>query len=420
MRITGLDSPTRIISVGGGKGGVGKSIVAANLSLAVAELGCNVILVDCDLGAGSQHLLFGIDRPRPGLQGLLDGKVASLQAALTATAHPRLRLVAGTGARLGAANITLEEKQRILQQLRSLEADVVVIDVGAGVGYDALDFYELGSQRILVATPQVTSIQTAYSFLKGAVLRTLHHAAERADELALLAPASRTGENEKVSQVLARVKEISPALGDAIGQILGRFGAKIVGNQVFDSAQVGIFDAVSRMMQDFLGITVPVLGTVRASRRIRESVNLRRPMMLGPRDEETRVFTAMADALLAVDVAIDDILVADSERIDLDLLGDPDVRFDVDWKGSLRVGREDRPVRIFEVSARGAVVRGAQPLELGQELVLVFEQIPGQPRAPVKVTRRATLGFAVEGEIPTTVTAAATVPGASSPRRLAG
>ncbi len=493
MKIPGKDNPAkRIITVGGGKGGVGKSIVASNLSLAIAESGARVVLVDCDLGAANQHVLFGIDRPKPGIQGLLDRKIDSLEEGLTPTPHPNLQLVAGTGASVGAANINHGEKQRIIRRIRALKADVIVIDVGAGVSYNVLDFFEQGAQRLLVVTPQVTSIQTAYSFLKGAVMRTLQHHAEKAAELELLNPAAKSGENEKVSQILARVRTQSPVLAEAIDKILLRFGAQIVGNQVFEVSQSGIFHAITRMIEDFLGITVPILGTVRASRRIRESVNLRKPMMLGAKDEDTRAFMQMAEALMAEDVAIDDLLADDAgheggdgatgktagaalhdvsaednfdrtpitapqirkpppappalpthasvsaapvaaisdvtpaplaPRIPATGILDPYMRrsqrVEVDWMGSLRDSDGVRPVRIFEVSDGGAVVQTAQSLELGQELTLVFEQIPMQPQARVKVIRRATMGFVVEGQIPPVVTAAAT-PGAAGARRLAG
>jgi hypothetical protein len=317
----------------------------------------------------------------------------------------------------------------------------------------------------------VTSIQTAYSFLKGAVMRSLMHLCEKASELDLLSPAAKSGENEKVSQILARVRDKSPALGEAIDRVLGHFGAQIIGNQVFDSNQAGIFHAITRMIQDFLGITVPIIGTVRASRRIRESVNLRKPMMLGPRDEDSRAFEQMAEALLAEDVAIDDLLTEDSAphaavtdepfeptpvtapgekgrratplaapslssaAADVDAppeattpaarqaLLDPYMRrsprFEVDWLGSLRGPGGIRPVRIFEVSEGGAVVQTPQTLELGVEMTLVFEQIPMQPQVVVKVTRRATLGFVVEGEIPIAVMNAA-APAATPVRRAAG
>ena len=154
-----------------------------------------------------------------------------------------------------------------------------------------------------MVTPQVTSIQTAYSFLKGAVLRTLRHHAEKTSELELLEPAIASKENEKVSRLLARLREENPAFGEAVFRILGRFGAQIVGNQVSEPNQAGIFHAVSRMIHDFLGISVPILGYVGISRRIRESINQRRPMLLGNQiDENTKVFRQMAEALLLEDV----------------------------------------------------------------------------------------------------------------------
>ena len=97
------DTAKRVITVGGGKGGVGKSIVASNLALAIAQTGSRVVLVDCDLGAANQHVLFGIDRPKPGIQALLDHKIESLDQGLTPTHHPNLHLMAGTWASGGVA-----------------------------------------------------------------------------------------------------------------------------------------------------------------------------------------------------------------------------------------------------------------------------------------------------------------------------
>ena len=311
---TPSNSTKRIITVGGGKGGVGKSIVSSNLAAALAQNGSKVVLVDCDLGAANQHVLFGIDRPNSGLQALIDRKIETLDEALTPTPLPNLHLVAGTGAAVGAANITHGEKQRLMKRIRALDADVVIVDVGAGVSFNVLDFFELGTQRLLVVTPQVTSIQTAYSFLKGAVLRTLRHHAEKTSELELLEPAIASKENEKVSRLLARLREENPAFGEGVFRILGRFGAQIVGNQVTEPNQAGIFHAVSRMIHDFLGITVPILGYVGISRRIRESINQRRPMLLGNQiDENTKVFRHMAEALLLEDVSLDDLLIEEED-----------------------------------------------------------------------------------------------------------
>jgi len=84
--------PGRVVSVGGGKGGVGKSVVAANLAVAMAQRGARVVLVDADLGAANQHTLFGIARPGPGVEAFLDGSLAELAQAEVESGVPGLRL----------------------------------------------------------------------------------------------------------------------------------------------------------------------------------------------------------------------------------------------------------------------------------------------------------------------------------------
>jgi flagellar biosynthesis protein FlhG len=511
---TPTSSTKRIITVGGGKGGVGKSIVSSNLAVAMAQAGLRVVLVDCDLGAANQHVLFGIDRPVAGLQSLIDRKVDELDEALTPTALPTLHLVAGTGAAVGAANITHGEKQRIMKKIRSLTADVVIVDVGAGVSFNVLDFFELGSQRLLVVTPQVTSIQTAYSFLKGAVLRTLRHHAEKESELDLLDPALTSKENEKVSRLLARVREENPAFGEAVTRILSRFGAQIVGNQVSEPNQAGIFHAVSRMIHDFLGISVPILGYVGISRRIRESINQRRPMMLGNQiDENTKVFQQMAEALLLEDVPLDDLLIEEEDEpakppakpaktmkrpvneaplslemtpaprhpeqmaaaapapaapppsatatmtaaseageagpaatpatpattgdvpaaippaasgptatphpaapgVDPDAINEAAInadlqryarkheRYAVDWMASLRNDSVVAAIRVFDISAASVAIECNEGFEIGQQLTLVFDQLPQRPTVNATVMRSIPRGFVLEGDVPSAV-----------------
>jgi flagellar biosynthesis protein FlhG len=290
---------SRIITVGGGKGGVGKSIVALNLAATLAREGWRVVIADLDLGAANQHLLLGLNHPGTGLQALLDKSVGGLQDCLIATPVPNLRLLAGTNGVLGAANITHRQKLVLLHKLRALEADLVVVDVGAGVGYNVLDFFDLGSRKLIVTTPQVTAIHDAYSFLKSAALRVLHHNVEGAIEAALLEPAELSESGEKVVEILARLRAIRPALANRVFTELGRFGACLVGNQVVNSAHAGVFRAVAQTIHTYLGLEVPVLACLRSSPTIHDSVNHRRPLALDPDSEDAAAFRELAQAVLA-------------------------------------------------------------------------------------------------------------------------
>jgi flagellar biosynthesis protein FlhG len=304
-----------IITVGGGKGGVGKSIIALNLAAALAQDGHRVVIADMDLGAANQHLLLGLSNPAMGLQAMLDKSVGEAKNCLTETQVPNLRLLAGTSGVLGAANITHAQKILLLRKLRALEADIVVVDVGAGVGYNALDFFDLGARKLLVTTPQVTALHDAYAFLKSAVLRLLRHNVEEAIDAALLEPATLSTSTEKVVQILARLRETRPELASKVFSEIERFGAYMVGNQVFKDAHAGVFGAVANTMHDYLGLKVPVLGWLRSSAAVHESVNNRRPLVLDRSSKDTAAFRNLARTLLAT-LPADDLGVVEEVTID--------------------------------------------------------------------------------------------------------
>jgi flagellar biosynthesis protein FlhG len=294
------DAPqfSRIITVGGGKGGVGKSIIALNLAATLAMEGKRVVIADMDLGAANLHLMLGIARPGAGLQALLDKSVSEAKDCLCETPVPNLRLLAGTGGVLGDANIMHFQKQLLLRKLRALEADIVVVDVGAGVGYDMLDFFGLGLRKLIVTTPQVTAIHDAYSFLKSAVLRLLHLHVDKAIDAALLEPAIQSTGGEKVAKILARLQQTRPELAEKVFTEINRFGACLVGNQVDTSGHAGVFGAVARTIREYLGLEVPVLACLPSSTEIHESVNRRRPLALDPESEGAAVFRSLAETVM--------------------------------------------------------------------------------------------------------------------------
>ena len=290
---------SHIITVGGGKGGVGKSIVALNLAAAFAQDGYRVVIADMDLGAANQHILLGLRNPAAGLQALLDKPVNEARSCLSETQVPNLRLLAGTSGMLGAANITGAQKLLLLRKLRALEADIIIVDVGAGVAYDVLDFFDLGVLKLLVTTPQVTALHDAYAFLKSAALRLFSHIAEEDIDAALLEPATLSTGAQNVVEKLAHLRETRPQLAAKVFAELERFGACMVGNQVFKDADSGVFAAVAHTIHNYLGLNVPVLGWLRASTAVHESVNCRRPLVLDKNTKESAAFHSLAQRLLA-------------------------------------------------------------------------------------------------------------------------
>lgn len=289
----------RIISVGGGKGGVGKSLVAANLAIAMAQTGRRVALVDGDLGAANLHTLFGLERAGPTLQTFIDHGVASLEEARVDTQVPNLSLVRGASAVVGSANISHTQKQRLLRHVAGLDADVVLVDVGAGLAFNQVDLFDLADLRLLVMTPQLTSIQNAYGFAKAALYRRLDRLLQRHGVQHALDESDAQHAMMSLRAVLRDVLEASPALEEAIRGELAQFRLRLFGNQVHDPREAAVFRAVGKMMTDFLSVPAPLLGFARASRLVHDSVTHRRPYLLLARHEETaEAFRTVARGLL--------------------------------------------------------------------------------------------------------------------------
>jgi flagellar biosynthesis protein FlhG len=163
----------RIWAIGGGKGGTGKSFVAANLGLHLASLDREVVLIDADLGAPNLHTLLGIKPSHPDLGDFLTGAVPTLEAAAVGTPFRNLRLVKGTENILFVANLAHYRKLRLLRQIRQLATSNVILDLGTGSSFNTLDFFLSANPGVVVTTPEPTAIENTYLFLKSCIMRVL-------------------------------------------------------------------------------------------------------------------------------------------------------------------------------------------------------------------------------------------------------
>lgn len=163
----------RIIPIASGKGGVGKSLVAVNLSIALAQADFNVVLVDLDLGASNAHTILGIRSVTTGIGHFLQEKGADINGFMIETEYANLRLLPGEAEIPGLANIKFYEKRRILAGLKKIEADFVILDLGAGSNENILDMFLASSEGVIVTTPSLTATLNAYLFLKNVIFRLI-------------------------------------------------------------------------------------------------------------------------------------------------------------------------------------------------------------------------------------------------------
>jgi flagellar biosynthesis protein FlhG len=166
-------SRRQIWSLGGGKGGIGTSLLAAALGYELARLGRRVILVDADLGGANLHTCLGLPAPEKTLGDFILRRVERIEDVVVETGLPGLRLISGASDFLGAANIKHLQKVRVLSRIRGLDVDVVILDLGAGTSVNVIDFFLISDVGLLMLVPEPTSIESGYRFLRSALYRRL-------------------------------------------------------------------------------------------------------------------------------------------------------------------------------------------------------------------------------------------------------
>ncbi len=154
------------VLVTGGKGGVGKTTVAANLGVQMAEQGHSVLLVDLDLGLSNLGLFLGL-QDGPTVEDALEGRV-SFAACLREGPHGVRVLTASNGSEAMGA-LTVERRTQLIEGLAQLarQFDVVIGDSAAGVGPDVLQFAGLADRVLVVTTPEVAALTDAYGVIKA-------------------------------------------------------------------------------------------------------------------------------------------------------------------------------------------------------------------------------------------------------------
>jgi flagellar biosynthesis protein FlhG len=294
-------SVARSIAIAGGKGGVGKSTIAANLALALGRLGQRVALIDADLGAANLHTMLGMLNPASGLADFLDQRVDTLDALRAPVILPNLTLVPGTS-RPGAANLGKADKLRLLNAIARIDADCVVIDVGAGASHNVVDFVAAADHKLLVMTPQLPSLHNAYALLKACVHRVVRRLALDDVEQQLI--DSALGHETKartVAQLLAVLQPLDAELADRIAGTLMRFGVGIVANQVETAGDAAAMARMSPLIHDHLLIQAPVIATIRRAAALSGGLRAGAGTLAGG-DETGAAFRKLAQALLQTDL----------------------------------------------------------------------------------------------------------------------
>ncbi len=270
----------RVWAFGSGKGGVGKSVIAANTAVALARRGARVVLVDVDLGGANLHTLLGMASPRRTLSDFITRRVSSLDDVLAPTPTAGLHLISGSRALLEMANPKYAQKEKILRHVLSLDVDHVLLDLGAGSAFNVIDFFLAAHHGIVVVVPEPTSVENTYHFVKAAFYRKLKRAEPRDRVRQVLEQVvdGRAGNPVRSPrELIDAAAEADTEVGAALHAQAASFAPGILVNQALTPEQHRLADDISTACRDYFGNSVGAFGAIATDPLVNRSVLARRP-----------------------------------------------------------------------------------------------------------------------------------------------
>jgi len=283
----------RLLAVGGGKGGVGKTMLAANLAAAMARAGQRVIAVDTDLEGANLHTALGVPAPRTSLAEFVARRELDLERLVVDTPIAGLRIIAGTQSHLGIAQPRHFRRVELLGKLRKLPADWVLVDLGAGTHPSVMDYFLVGDDGVLVLTPEPTSVENAYAFLRAAFYRRLRLAMTSEATRKLVAQAMDQGNERGIRtplDLLRAVRESSAVEGERFVAAVQGFRPRLVVNGVRTAEDVRLGFAVRSVCRKYFGLEAEYLGYVNHDDAVSEAIRARQPVVASHPQADAAVY----------------------------------------------------------------------------------------------------------------------------------
>lgn len=267
-----------IIAVASGKGGVGKSIIAANLALSLTRMGLRIAVVDLDIGSANAHSLLGMPAPKCSLTDIIRGKTKNVQDCIV----KKNGVLLLTGGENDWKHLCPKFKHKItlLKSLRTLPVDAILLDLGAGNHVEYIDFQIAADRGIIVTTTCPTASENLNSYLCALLFRKLQLFMRASGDANINLWFEKLVQEENFWTSPIRVLERQAALGVASARaginLLKKSMLGVILNQTRSTADIALGERITSMVAQNFGFRAELLGTASHDFEVVRSVRMRR------------------------------------------------------------------------------------------------------------------------------------------------
>ena len=273
----------QILPIASGKGGVGKSLLSANLAIALGQAGKKVVLADLDLGASNLHLALGHNVKNNSIGTYLTDK-SSFQSIIEPTEYDNVSFIAGDSQIPGLTTLKAAQKTKLLRNFHSIDADFLILDLGAGTHLTILDMFLLSPQGIVVTAPTVTATLDGYLFLKNSVFRLLNTTYKRGSAghqyLEQLKTNSDAMKSIYIPKLVDQLSVVDPVNTGLFKTRMNQFKPRLVMNMIDDPKDADRAQRIRNSCSQYLGMDLEYLGLMYRDQLQDKALSSRLPVII--------------------------------------------------------------------------------------------------------------------------------------------
>jgi flagellar biosynthesis protein FlhG len=285
---------TQLWVVASGKGGVGKTFISASLGLTLSKLGHSVVIVDLDLSGANLHTSLGMEPSHLSIRQYFEGS-KTLQETVLPTPYPHLSFVQGFWDSWTPTDFSLEHTQKLIADLKALKADYVIVDLSPGSQDSTLELLRVANEKIIVSTPEPTSIEKTYRFVESFMAHSLKHNSqpEAYTQLIQTLRAHRQRILDRPFSFRSYLKENEGIRSDFF-ESLTNAPVRLIINSSRSQSNIDLGYSIKSVCSKYYDLSIDYMGAVDYDNAVWQSVRNREPVLIA------QPFTPLAGQFLTI------------------------------------------------------------------------------------------------------------------------
>ncbi|RYZ89895.1 MAG: ATP-binding protein [Proteobacteria bacterium] len=275
-----LPPEARLWVISSGKGGVGKTFTTSSLAISLSKLGHKVVIVDLDLSGANVHTAFGMSPVIENIRHFFEG-TKTLQELVLPTSVPKVSYVQGFWDAWAPTDLSVEQIRNFVPAAKKLNADFVLVDLGAGAIPSHLELLRFADEKLLITSPEPTSIEKTYRFIESYVCHTLkeHSLPEAYESMIQTLRAHRKGDGGNFFSFRNYLRENTGVHLDHF-EAMEASPIRLLVNECRSQANIDLGPAMQSVCYKYYDFKIEFIGAIDYDNAVWQCVRNREPVLI--------------------------------------------------------------------------------------------------------------------------------------------